>query len=58
MFESLFKSDSHLPKKIICFIESLLKMMKYAFYFILKALFFLKIFKFLSRLFGHVEKTA
>ena len=42
----------------ICFIESLLKMMKNAFYFILKALFVLKIFKFLSWLFGHVEKTA
>ena len=33
-------------------------MMKNAFYFIIKALFFLKIFKFLSRLFGHVGKTA
>ena len=31
-------------------------MMKNAFYFILKALFVLKIFKFLSRLFGHVKK--
>ena len=40
------------------FIESPLKMMKNAFYFILKALFVLKIFKFLSRLFGHVGKTA
>ena len=29
-------------------------MMKNAFYFILKAYFVLKIFKFLSRLFGHV----
>ena len=35
-----------------------LKMMKNAFYFILKALFVLKIFKFLSRLFSHVGKTA
>ena len=54
------KSDSHLPKKIcfICFNESLLKMVKNAFYFVLKALFVLKIFKFLSWLFGHVEKTA
>ena len=43
------KSDSHLPKKIvICFIKSLLKKMKNAFYIILKALFVLKIFKFLS----------
>ena len=33
-------------------------MMKYAFYFILKALFALKKFKFLSWLFGYVEKTA
>ena len=33
-------------------------MMKSTFYFPLKALFVLKIFKFLSRLFGHVEKTA
>ena len=31
-------------------------MMKNAFYFILKALFVLKIFKFLYSLFGHVEK--
>ena len=31
-------------------------MMKNAFYFILKALFVLKIFTFLSLLFGHVEK--
>ena len=33
-----------------------LKMMKNAFYFISKALFVLKIFKFLSWLFGHVAK--
>ena len=54
------KSDSHLPKKIcfIYFIESPLKMMKNAFYFILKALLVLKIFKCLSWLFGHIEKTA
>ena len=39
------KSDSHLPKKIVLFAS-------------LKALFILKIFKFLSRLFGHVGKTA
>ena len=44
------QSDSHLPKKncFIYFIESPLKMMKNAFYFILKAFFVLKIFKFLS----------
>ena len=38
---------------VICLTESPLKMMKNAFYFILKALFVLKIFKFFSRLFGH-----
>ena len=49
-----------LPKKIyvICFIESPLKMIENAFYFILKALFTPKIFNFFSWLFGHVEKTA
>ena len=52
------ESNSHLPDKIIhiCFKESPLKMMKNAFYFISKALFILKIFNFLSWLFGHVEK--
>ena len=43
---------------VICLIESPLKMMKNAFYFNLKTLFILKIFKFLSRLFGHMGKTA
>ena len=43
---------------VICLIESPLKLMKNAFYFILKAYFVLKIYKFLSRLFGHVGKTA
>ena len=40
------KSDSRLPKKILLFtsVESPLKMMKNAFYFILKALLVLKIF--------------
>ena len=38
--------------------ESPLKMMENAFYFTLKFLFVLKIFKLLSSLFGHVEKTA
>ena len=33
-------------------------MMKNAFYFILNALYVLKIFKFLLWSFGHVEKTA
>ena len=42
-------SDSHLPKKFfVCFNDSPSKVMKNAFYFILKALFVLKIFKFLS----------
>ena len=53
------KSDSLLPKKncFISLIESPLKVMKNAFYFILKALFVLKIFKFLS-LFVHVGKMT
>ena len=42
-------------RKILA-IESPLKMKKNAFYFISKALFVPKIFKFLSRLFGHVAK--
>ena len=36
--------------------ESPLKMMKNAFYFRSKALFVLKIFKFLSWIFGHIVK--
>ena len=53
-------SDSHLPNiyKHICFNDSRSKLMKNAFCFILKALFVLKIFKSLSCLFGHVEKTV
>ena len=43
---------------VIGLIESPLKLKKNAFYFILGALFVLKIFKFLSQLFGHVGKTA
>ena len=42
---------------VICFIESLLKMIKNAFYFILKALF-VEDSQVLSWLFGHVEKRA
>ena len=38
--------------------ESPYKLMKNAFYFILNAIFFLKIFKFLSWFFGLVEKTV
>ena len=37
--------------------ENPLKMMKNAFYFTLKALFVLKVFKFLFRLSGHAENT-
>ena len=43
---------------VIFLIESPLKKIKNAFYFILKALFVLKIFKFLLQLFGYVEKTT
>ena len=39
-------------------IQNTLKMLKNAFYFTLKALFVLKIFKLLSWLVGRVEKTA
>ena len=57
----LLKLGSHLTKKTVlfapCFNESPLKMMKNALYFILKALFILKIFRFFS-CFGHVEKMA
>ena len=55
---SIFKSNSHLPKKIsfILFNESLLKIMKNTFYFTLQALFVLRIFKFLSWICGHTEK--
>ena len=38
--------------------ESPLKMMKNAFFFTLKALFVLKVFKFLSSLFTHAEKVS
>ena len=54
------KSDSHLAKKnfFVCVNDSSSKMMKNVFYFILKAIFVLKIFKFLPLLLRHVEKTA
>ena len=42
----------------ICFSDSPLTVMINVFYFILKALFVLKIFKFLSWLFDCAEKTA
>ena len=52
------KSDSGFPKKkiFIFFNDRPSKTMRNAFYFILKALFVLKIFKFLSSLFGNVKK--
>ena len=53
----VLKLDSYLPKNyFVCFNKSPLKMMKNAFYFVLKTLFVLKIFRFLSWLFSHVEK--
>ena len=39
----IFSSDSHLPKNVFLLNESPLKLTKNAFYFILKALFVLKI---------------
>ena len=49
LYHTSLKPNSHLPEKLfICFSESSLKMMKSAFYFILKALFVLKVFNFLS----------
>ena len=58
MFFNSVKAWLSPSKKIIYFNDSPLKMMKNAFYFILKALFGLKIYKFFSWLFGHVEKMA
>ena len=43
---------------VICFNESPIKMIKNAFYFILKPPFVLKISKFLCWLFGQVEKIT
>ena len=56
----LFKVRLLLSKKIYfsCFDEGPLKIMKNAFYSILKTLFVLKVFKILSLPFGHIEKTA
>ena len=53
------KSNSHLLKKnFICFNESPLKMMKNAFYLLLKALLVLKILNIFPGVFGDIEKTA
>ena len=60
-FESCWNTlilDSRLLKKYICFNDSPSKTIKNAFYFILRALFVLKIFKCLSWLFGHVGKMT
>ena len=56
----LLKSGSHIPKILFYLLQwkPFHKMMKNAFFFILKFLFILKILQFLSWLFGHVEKTA
>ena len=58
--ERSFKVGVSPFKKIcfICFDESLLKMVKNPFHLILKAFFVLKIFKFLSWLFVHLEEMA
>ena len=51
--------NSYQAKNIfICFNDSSSKMMKNGFYFILKALFILKILKILSWLFVYVENTG
>ena len=56
---SPFELDSHLPKKCFIYLNgSPSKITKNAFYFVLKALFFHRLFQILSWLFGHVEKTA
>ena len=58
---SKVRLSSSKKKIIICFNDSPSKNDEKCFLFhhlILKALFVLKIFKFLSWLFGHVEKTA
>ena len=55
----MLKSDSHLPKNFVLLAPMIpLTMMKIPFHFILKALFVLKIFKFFSWMFGHLETTA
>ena len=60
LFKDLYQSRALTFQKnffIICFNGSPSKMIKNAFYIILKALSVLKMFEFLSWLFGHVEKT-
>ena len=59
-FPNIIKVGLSSSKKdcFIYFNESVVKMIKNAFCVTLKALLVLKIFKFLSWLFGHAEKTA
>ena len=54
----ILKPDSHLPRIFffICFNESPLKLMKNYFYFMLKALFVLKVIILESYRFGYVQK--
>ena len=56
----MLKPDSHYPKIFGFFylIDSPLKVIKNDFSFILKGIFVLKIFEFLSSYSGQVEKTA
>ena len=55
-----FKFGLSPSKKVLCYLLDLkpFKNDEKCFLFHLKALFVLKIFKFLSRLFGHVGKTV
>ena len=52
---ALVELGCHLSKKIICLNESYLKITQNTFYFMLKALFVLVLFKFLSWLCGYVK---
>ena len=55
----LLKSDTHLPNKLLYLLQwNPFKNDEKYFCFTLKDIFVLKIFKFLSWLYGHVEKTT
>ena len=57
--QSMWRSDSYFPKKICSLLHwKLFKKDKKCFFFILKTLLFLTVFKFFTWLFGHVEKAA
>ena len=57
MISFINKTGLSPPKNaFLCFNKSPLKVMKNDFYLMLKALFVLKIFTFLFKLFGYVEK--